>query len=51
EPLLRSTPLGRFGEVEDVASLALYLASPASDYVTGALFVVDGGMSVAPVVS
>ncbi len=50
EPLLRSTPLGRFGEVEDVASLALYLASPASDYVTGALFVVDGGMSVAPVV-
>ena len=51
EPLLKSTPLGRFGEVEDVASLALYLASPASDYVTGALFVVDGGMSVAPVVS
>ncbi len=51
EPLLRSTPLGHFGEVKDVASLALYLASPASDYVTGALFVVDGGMSVAPVVS
>ena len=47
EPLLRSLPLGRFGEAEDVAGLALYLASPASDYVTGAVFVVDGGMNVA----
>jgi len=32
---------------EDVAGLALYLSSPASDYVTGAVFVVDGGMNVA----
>jgi NAD(P)-dependent dehydrogenase (short-subunit alcohol dehydrogenase family) len=47
EPLLRSLPLGRFGEAEDVAGLALFLASPASDYVTGAVFVVDGGMNVA----
>jgi NAD(P)-dependent dehydrogenase (short-subunit alcohol dehydrogenase family) len=47
EPMLGSLPLGRFGEPEDVASLALYLASPASDYVTGAVFLVDGGMSVA----
>jgi NAD(P)-dependent dehydrogenase (short-subunit alcohol dehydrogenase family) len=47
EPLLRSLPLGRFGEAEDVAGLALYLASPAADYVTGAVFVVDGGMNVA----
>ncbi len=46
EPALRSLPAGRFGEPEDVASLALYLASPASDYVTGAVFVVDGGQSV-----
>ncbi|MDY7077304.1 MAG: SDR family oxidoreductase [Chloroflexota bacterium] len=47
EPILTSLPLGRFGEPEDVADLALYLASPASDYVTGAVFVVDGGMNVA----
>lgn len=47
EPLLRSLPLGRFGEPEDVAGLALFLASSASDYVTGGVFVVDGGMNVA----
>jgi NAD(P)-dependent dehydrogenase (short-subunit alcohol dehydrogenase family) len=33
-----------------VAGLALYLASPVSDYVTGAVFVVDGGQSVAATV-
>jgi NAD(P)-dependent dehydrogenase (short-subunit alcohol dehydrogenase family) len=46
-PMLKSLPLGRFGEPEDVAGLALYLASSASDYVTGAVFLVDGGMNVA----
>jgi NAD(P)-dependent dehydrogenase (short-subunit alcohol dehydrogenase family) len=46
EPMLGKLPLGRFGEPEDVAGLALYLASPASDYVTGGVFVVDGGMNV-----
>ncbi len=48
DPLLARLPLGRFGEAEDVSGLALYLASAASDYVTGGVFVVDGGMSVAP---
>ena len=38
------TPLGRLGEVEDIALCALYLASPASSYVTGKLFDVDGGL-------
>lgn len=47
EPILKGTPLGRFGKPEDVAGLALFLASPASDYVTGAVFVVDGGINVA----
>ena len=46
DPILGALPLGRFGEPEDVAGLALYLASPASDYVTGAVFLVDGGMNV-----
>ena len=46
DPILGALPLGRFGEPEDVAGLALYLASPASDYVTGGVFLVDGGMNV-----
>jgi len=46
EPILGRLPLGRFGEPEDVAGLALYLASSASDYVTGGVFLIDGGMSV-----
>ncbi len=47
EPILQHLPIRRFGEPEEVAELALFLASPASDYVTGAVFVVDGGMNVA----
>ncbi len=47
DPVLARLPLGRFGEPEDVAGLALFLASPASDYVTGGVFLVDGGMTVA----
>lgn len=46
EPTLSRLPLGRFGEVEDVAGLALFLASPAADYITGAVLPVDGGMNV-----
>lgn len=49
EPMLSRLPLGRFGEPDDVAGLALYLVSPAADYITGAVFVVDGGLSVASV--
>jgi peroxisomal 2,4-dienoyl-CoA reductase len=39
----RGVPLGRFGSVEDIANMAIYLASPAGDYITGATMVVDGG--------
>jgi NAD(P)-dependent dehydrogenase (short-subunit alcohol dehydrogenase family) len=46
-PTLTRLPLGRFGEPNDVAGLALYLASPAGDYVTGSVLVVDGGLSLA----
>ena len=48
EQALRGLPARRFGEPEEVAGLALYLASPASDFVTGAVFVVDGGQRVIP---
>ncbi len=42
-----STALGRLGEVDDVVGAALYLASPLSNYVTGTVLLVDGGMNVA----
>ncbi len=42
----KATPLGRIGEPEDVVGAALYLASSASDYVSGTVIVVDGGSLV-----
>jgi 3alpha(or 20beta)-hydroxysteroid dehydrogenase len=40
----KQTPLGRFGTPEDIANMALFLASAGSDYCTGQEFVVDGGV-------
>lgn len=41
--ILERIPAGRWGEASDVAGAAVFLASPASDYVNGHLLVVDGG--------
>jgi NAD(P)-dependent dehydrogenase (short-subunit alcohol dehydrogenase family) len=40
------SPLNRIGAPADMAGAALYLASPAGAYVTGAVIVVDGGISL-----
>ncbi len=42
--MVELTPMGRLGEVEDVALGALYLASPAAAYVTGEILAVNGGL-------
>ena len=45
ERVLARTPAGRWGVPEDLAGIAVFLASPASDFVTGAAIPVDGGFS------
>jgi len=46
ERVLARTPAGRWGMPEDLAGVAVFLASPASDFVTGAVIPVDGGYSI-----
>ena len=42
--LLKQIPLGLFGQAEDIAGAALFLAGPAARYITGQVLTVDGGM-------
>lgn len=44
--ILNRIPLRRFGQAEEIGPLAVYLASKASDFVTGQSFVIDGGESI-----
>ncbi len=48
DAIVAACPLGRIGEPEDMAGVAIYLASRAGAYLTGAVIPVDGGITVRP---
>ena len=48
EHILRRTPTGRMGRPEDLAGEAVFLSSPAAQFVTGVLFLIDGGAPKPP---
>jgi NAD(P)-dependent dehydrogenase (short-subunit alcohol dehydrogenase family) len=50
ERRLAATPLGRIGEPQDIAGIALLLASPAASFITGQVIVVDGGVTISSAV-
>jgi NAD(P)-dependent dehydrogenase (short-subunit alcohol dehydrogenase family) len=45
-PLLNLTPIKRFGTRDDIKGAIVFLASKASDYISGAKLVVDGGFTI-----
>ena len=48
EALLKLIPYGRIGDTSDIAEAAVWLASDASDYITGTALYIDGGMTLYP---
>jgi 3-oxoacyl-[acyl-carrier protein] reductase len=44
EAIVKKIPMGRLGATEDIANAAIFLASPLSNYITGQVLTVDGGM-------
>jgi 2-dehydro-3-deoxy-D-gluconate 5-dehydrogenase len=44
--VLARTPAGRWGVIDDMGGIAVFLASSASDFVTGTAIPVDGGYSI-----
>jgi 2-deoxy-D-gluconate 3-dehydrogenase len=46
DEIIMRTPAGRFGQPEEMAGAAVFLASHASDFVTGSMLCVDGGYAI-----
>ncbi len=46
QEIITRTPAGRFGQPEEMAGSAIFLASRASDFVTGSIVYVDGGFAI-----
>ncbi|WP_017599308.1 SDR family oxidoreductase [Nocardiopsis lucentensis] len=46
ERMRSAIPLGRIGEVDDIASACLFLAGPGTSFITGQALVVDGGQAL-----
>ena len=46
DSVLRRTPAGRWGVIDDFNGIAVFLGGPASDFITGAVITVDGGFSI-----
>lgn len=46
EKMTETIPLKRIGTPEDIANMAVFLASEKADYITGQIFAVDGGMTI-----
>ena len=46
ERIIANTPMKRYGEEEEIKGLVVYLASPASSFMTGSLVVMDGGVTI-----
>ena len=47
QQILQRTPLGRWGQPQDVASAAVFLCSSGADFITGTVLPVDGGYAIA----
>jgi len=41
------TPMGRWGKLEEIEGIVIFLASPASDFITGQSIAIDGGWTIA----
>ena len=50
DKIVKQMPMGRIGTPEDVAAAVEFLASPGSDFITGQVLVVDGGVDFINVV-
>jgi NAD(P)-dependent dehydrogenase (short-subunit alcohol dehydrogenase family) len=46
EGIIKRTPMNRIGEPDEIAGMAVYLASSASNFATGQVYIVDGGITI-----